>query len=208
MNKSNKIISITTTAILVAIIALGQITSVQAHRLTPAERFDSGYNQGIIDCGHLERIIEYKHSVEYQGHSEDYHHGYFSGSNSCGDDPTMYPREHPELFNNGILQKVNADSGNEYKTSQTVVKTVNPIQNMNNEQPTKVTCIGTCYFPNTQTQISSDKSGDVTSDDSNSGTANAVHKLTNVVTSDNTQPSSDDSYNNNDNSGDKGDNNY
>lgn len=201
-NQSNKIITIAITIAVVVILGQTFIGTAQAHRYMSdgSGLFDSGYHRGIIDCGHLERIHEYRHSAEYMGYDEDYHHGYFSGSNSCGDDPTMYPKEYPELFNNGIMQKASVDSGNEYKTDQTVVKTVHPIQNMNSQQPTKVTCIGTCYFPNTQTQVSTDKSGDVTSDDSNSGTSNSVHKLTSVATSnnDNNPSSADDNsdYNN------------
>jgi len=66
---------------------------------TQEQMFDSGYNDGRKDCGKPDVIDSYKHSVEYRGHSEAYHNGYFSGSHSCGGVPLDISQQSPNNSN-------------------------------------------------------------------------------------------------------------
>jgi hypothetical protein len=143
----------TNTKIVLAIIATIVVMSTIAvqsgfafsDRYSPQQRFSSGYQDGMNMCGDQAQVIQYKHSSEYRGHSDDYHHGFFSGSHNC--------QAADDVGANGVIGDGNGNQGQSTPTQFSKITANSPDnsnqnnrdQNQGQSNNQKSTCIGICY---------------------------------------------------------------
>jgi hypothetical protein len=148
MSSNTKIVL---TASIIAVVVMSTI-AVQSgfafsDRYSAQQRFSSGYQDGMNMCNNQAQIIQYKHSAEYRGHSDDYHHGFFSGSHNC--------QAANDVDANGIIGDGNGNQGQSTPTQFSKITANSPTDNSNNQNNRdqnqgqsnnqKSTCIGICY---------------------------------------------------------------
>jgi hypothetical protein len=139
-------------AIIAIVVVISSTITVQSgfafsDRYSSQQRFSSGYQDGMNMCGDQAQVIQYKHSAEYRGHSDDYHHGFFSGSHNC--------QAADDVGSNGIIGDGNGNQGQSTPTQFSKITANSPTDNSNNQNNRdqnqgqsnnqKSTCIGICY---------------------------------------------------------------
>lgn len=136
---------IITIAIIMVIATTSQGVYASSKHLTDDQRYNSGYKDGIKDCGQSDVVYQYKQSSAYLGHSDLYQQGYDDGSQHCytNNDNPSYGNTNPGGSDITHYSKVsgnnnqNADNSNQDNRNQ-------PQAESNKQKVICIVAIGTC----------------------------------------------------------------
>jgi hypothetical protein len=144
--------TIVTIAIIMVIATTTQ--GAYAKHLTDDQRYNSGYKDGLADCGQSDVIYQYKQTSAYQGHSDLYHLGYTDGSQHCytNDNPGSSDNNNPGGSDIGHYTKVSGHGSSQNTDNSNQDNRIQPQGQTNKQTVFCVIAIGTCPTTSGQAQ--------------------------------------------------------